>query len=122
MRPIRLALLPLALLLLLPGCQRWRGQPLPGAGPSPQQVPSPARVTLTDGSAVVVWHGSVERDSLVGLMGPRAGERTRFAAPLAQVRRMDGRGLDFLATATLAAVATLALVVSSTAALLGGDW
>lgn len=82
MRPIRLATVALALLLVLPGCQRWRGRPLPAASPSAQQVPSPARVMLSDGSSVEVWHGSVERDSLIGLVGPRAGERTRFAVPV----------------------------------------
>lgn len=119
---LRLGVFPLALLLVLPGCQRWRGQPLPGASPSARQVPSPARVLLANGSSVVVWHGSVERDSLIGLMGPRAGERTRFAAPLAQVRRMDGRGVDVLATTALAAATTLALVLTSTVALFGGEW
>lgn len=122
MLSFRRAVLPLALVVLLPACQGWRGRPLPGPSPAPQPVPSPARITLSDHSTLVVWHGNVERDSLIGLIGPRAGERTRFAVPVAQVRRMQGRGLDFLATATLAAVTTVAVVVASLGSVLGGEW
>lgn len=123
MRSFRLALLPFVLLLILPACQGWRGEPLPGAGPSPREVPSPARVALADGRSVVVWHGGVERDSLIGLVGERSGERARFAVPVAQVRRMDGRRMNVASTG-LTIVSVLAAVGVAMVMYLGqtGDW
>jgi hypothetical protein len=123
MRSFRRAVLPFALLATLPACQRWHGTPLPGAGPSARQVPSPARVVLADGRTVVVWHGNVERDSLIGLTGELSAERTRFAVPVSQVRRMDGRGVDAAATG-LTVAAVLAALGGAVAMLLAnvGDW
>jgi hypothetical protein len=93
-------------MLALSACQTWRGRPVPE--PGAQQVPPTVRVTLADGGTAVVWHATLERDSLIGLVGQHPGTRTRFAVPLQQVQRMEGRGPAFLATVAFATVATIA--------------
>jgi hypothetical protein len=72
------------------------------------QVPPTVRVTLADGSRLVVRHAAMERDSLIGLVGQQPGQRRRFAAHPSQVQRMEGRGPDFLATMGVSVLATLA--------------
>jgi hypothetical protein len=119
MRPIR-AILPLVLLAALSACQTWHGRPLPGPEPAP--LPSPVRVVLRDGSSLVMWHPAVERDSVVGLVGRREGERTRAAVSLAQVTRMDRRGVDPVATAGVSALATLGAVIVIALIALGAEW
>jgi hypothetical protein len=89
MRSIRRSLLPLVMLCALAGCQTWQGKPLPAPGAQP--LPSPVRLTLADGATQVMWAAAVEGDSIVGLIGPYAGQRTREAWALSQVRRIQAR-------------------------------
>ena len=106
---IRRLLLPLVLLSALSACQSWNGHRM---RPAPRELPSPLRVTLTDGSRLVVWNAEVRSDSLVGLVGRRPQERTRAAVPLSQVRLTEARGVDFVATTGLTAAVTLVVAVT----------
>lgn len=109
MRAFRRMLLPLVLLSALSACQGWNGHRL---RPEPRELPSPLRVTMTDGSRLVVWNAEVARDSLVGLVGKRPEERTRAAVPLSQVRRTEARGVDFVETVGLTAAITVLAAAS----------
>lgn len=107
MRSFFRSAVPLALLLLLSGCSMWHGRAVPQ--PSAGEIPSPVRVHLVDGSSATVWQARVAADSLTGETRERGGVRGRYAVPLAQVERMDSRGLDFVATAGLTALVTVVL-------------
>jgi hypothetical protein len=107
MRSVHRLLLPLALLSTLPACQTWYGR-----WPGSQALPSPVRVTLTDGSVLVMRDAQVQRDSLIGMVGERADERQRVAVAMPQVHRMEERGVDFPATVGLTAAITLTAVAT----------
>lgn len=111
MRSLRRLLLPLVVVSALSACQTWNGRRLPG-GPAPQELPSPLRVTLTDGSVLVMWSAEVQRDSLIGMVGERRDEGQRVAVAMPQVRRVEERGVDFAATVGLTAAITLTLVAA----------
>lgn len=108
MRSIRRLILPLVLLCSLTACHSWQREPL--AGPSPRQLPSPARLTMTDGTTRILWAAAVERDSVVGLVGSEPGRRTRAAVALAEVRRIQGSRVDFAISAGAAVVVSLLLI------------
>jgi hypothetical protein len=120
MPSLRRLLLPLVLLASLSACQEWQGRTL-SSGPTPRELPSPARVTLADGSTLVMWNAQVRADSVVGMVGERADARERVAVAVPQVRRVEGRGVDFVATVGLTTAVTLGaiivLVVAALAAL-----
>jgi hypothetical protein len=81
----------------LSGCHGWRAQPNP---PSGAQLPSPARITRTDESVLVLRDAAVSHDSIVGQVD-RSGEAVRVAIPLSQVRSIDARRMDGARTALL---------------------
>jgi hypothetical protein len=97
MAAIRRRLLPLAVMCGLSGCYRWQREPLPG--PAAPRLPSPARLTMNDGTLRVMWAAAVEGDSIVGLVGDVPGQRTRTAVELSQVRRVQANRVDFAVTA-----------------------
>jgi hypothetical protein len=111
MRYIRRLLLPLVLLSALSACQTWNGRRFPG-GPSPQALPSPVRVTLTDGSVLVMWSAEVRADSVIGMVGATVEGRQRVAVAIPRVRRVEGRGVNFPATVALTAAITFAFLVT----------
>jgi hypothetical protein len=119
MRPVPRRVLPILLLSSLAGCQGWHGRRMP-SGPEP--LPSPVRVLLRGGSAPVMWHPAVERDSLIGLVGRERGERTRAAVAVSQVERIEQRGVNVPATVGVSALGTLAAVFAVVLLALGATW
>lgn len=119
MRPVLRRVLTILLLSSLAACQGWHGRRMP-TGPEP--LPSPVRVLLRDGSALVMWHPAVERDSMIGLVGREPGERTRAAVALSQVERIERRGVNVPATVAVSALATLTAVVAVVLIALGATW
>jgi len=100
-RPL-LALLPLV--LAVSGCAAWGRQPTPEPSSS-RRLPDLLRVTRNDESIVVVEDAVVSGDSIVGYAGR---DHARTAVALADVRTMQARRTDFMATVGLTAAATLA--------------
>jgi hypothetical protein len=100
-RPL-LALLPLV--ISVSGCVAWRQQPAPEPSSS-RRLPDPLRVTRNDQSVVVMEDAVVSGDSLVGYAGR---DHARTSVALAEVRTMQGRKTDVMATVGLAAAAALA--------------
>ena len=92
------------------GCYQWDGARVPGPGGA-QRMTNPARVTLADGSVVVLHDAIVSNDSIVGYAGDRPGERERTAVAVSQVRKVEDRELNFPQTVVAATLATLAAVV-----------
>jgi len=100
-RPL-LVLLPLV--LSVSGCIGWGTQPTP-APSSSERLPNPVRVTRTDQSVLTLNDAAVSGDSIVGYAG---GDRVRTAVALSDVRTMQAKKTDFLATVGLTTALTLA--------------
>jgi hypothetical protein len=111
MRSLRLLLLPVLLLSALSACQTWYVRGIP-QDPAPRALPSPVRVTLTDGSVLVMRDAEVRADSLIGMVGERAASPLRVAVAMPQVRRVEERGVDFPATVGLTTAITLTVVAT----------
>jgi hypothetical protein len=101
--------LPLLLLAALAACQGWYRQPL---GPEPRTLPSPARLTLVDGTRYVVYGAAVERDSVISVVG-RAGERTRWAVPISDVRRIDAQETHAAEISGIIATGLIVLIIAA---------
>jgi hypothetical protein len=99
-RPL-LALLPLV--ISVSGCVAWGRQPTPEPSSS-RKLPDRVRLTRDDQSVVVMEGAVVSGDSIVGYAGRG---RARTAVALADVRTIQARKTDFMATAGLAAAITL---------------
>jgi hypothetical protein len=105
---IRRLLLPFAMMCGFSACYSWQREPLPG--PAAPQLPSPARLTMSDGTLRVMWAAAVEGDSIVGLVGDVAGRRTRAAVELSRVRRVQANRVDFAVTAGAATVLAVTIL------------
>ena len=99
-----------AVLAPTPGCSTWRSSAA-GAAEVSAMAPERARVTLRDGSTVVLVSPVVQGDSLVGTARPKGGEPVRFAAPVSDVVLVETRG--FSTGKTLGAVALGAVTVAA---------
>jgi hypothetical protein len=100
-----LALLPLV--ISVSGCTTWGQRPMPEASSS-ASLPSPVRVTHNDQSVLVMEDAVVSGDSIVGYAGR---DHVRTAVAVADVRSMQARKTDFMATVGLTAAVTLAAAV-----------
>lgn len=100
-----------ALLAATPGCSSWRASSA-GTAEVPVTTPKRARVTLRDGSTVILSSPMVRGDSLVGTARPEGGEPVRFAAAIDDVVLVETRGFSTGRTlgAVVVGAATLALV------------
>jgi type IV pilus biogenesis protein CpaD/CtpE len=94
------------LLLSVSGCVSWGNQPTP-APSSSQRLPDPVRVTRNDQSVLTLDDAAVSGDSIVGYAG---SDRVRTAVALADVRTMQARKTDFLATVGVTTAITLAAI------------
>jgi hypothetical protein len=93
--PFRPRALSIALALALGACATWTRQPV-------QQDPfvgGPVRVTRTDGSRVLLDSVTITADSIVGR--GHGGARARVALAAADVRRVEARRADPMATVAL---------------------
>ena len=98
-----------ALLAATPGCSSWRASQA-GAAEVSAMTPDRARVTLRNGSTVVLSSPVVQGDSLVGIARPKGGEPVRFAAAVGDVVLVETRG--FSTGKTLGVVALGAITVA----------
>ncbi len=80
------------------------------------RLPSPVRVTRSDESVLVMRDAVVSGDSIVGHVGR---DRTRTAVAMADVRSMQARRTDVMATVGLAAAITLAVATTAISYTLG---
>jgi hypothetical protein len=105
-RLIRFTAAPLLVCALLGACTTWRSRPVsqPGAAAF---VAKQARVTRADGTILVMTDAHVRGDSLSGT----AARGARVAIPLRDVRRVEVRRPNELATAVLATFAAAAVAV-----------
>jgi hypothetical protein len=106
-------LAPLAAALALAACSSWQGQPLPE--PAPGHVSYALRVQRSDGATVVLDRAAVTDDSVIGT-APRTHQRVAVARR--DVRSVQGRHTNFLATTALTAGVTVLVVLATVAATL----
>ncbi|MFQ5679951.1 MAG: hypothetical protein ACE5HP_10895 [Gemmatimonadota bacterium] len=94
---VRHLLLPLTLVAWLSACTRWsvRSGPAGSLAAGTEQV----RVSLADGSTLLLWEPRAERGSLSGFLG--TDRQGRVAIPLAEVTRVETRQVKPAATAGL---------------------
>jgi hypothetical protein len=117
-RPIRRLAVAVPLAAALGACSRWARTPLPSPA-GDRFYAGPVRVTRVDGPVLELDNVTVRRDSVVG----RDYARTRFAISAAEVRTIEARRTDPLATAAViaaslaAAVAVWGAIVISTVGL-----
>jgi len=120
-RSLRPPLVPLVCLtVLLNGCQTWARYDVPtGTAPSSGVANGrPVRVSMRDGTELMMWGTRVVGDSVVG---EGTGAMGRIAVPVAGVRTVEelrtNKGLNALAAITagmaLGGLAILALLASS---------
>ena len=120
-RSLRPPLVPLVCLtVLLNGCQTWARYDVPtGTAPSSGVANGrPVRVSMRDGTELMMWGTRVVGDSVVG---EGTGAMGRIAVPVADVRTVEelrtNKGLNALAAITagmaLGGLAILALLASS---------
>jgi len=120
-RSLRPPLVPLVCLtVLLNGCQTWARYDVPtGTAPSSGVASGrPVRVSMRDGTELMMWSTRVVGDSVVG---EGTGAMGRIAVPVAGVRTVEelrtNKGLNALAAITagmaLGGLAILALLASS---------
>jgi hypothetical protein len=120
-RSLRPPLVPLVCLtVLLNGCQTWARYDVPtGTAPSSGVASGrPVRVSMRDGTELMMWGTRVVGDSVVG---EGTGAMGRIAVPVAGVRTVEelrtNKGLNALAAITagmaLGGLAILALLASS---------
>jgi hypothetical protein len=103
-RRLLLVLLPLA--LSVSGCVSWGNHPVPEPFSS-RRLPDPVLLTRRDQSMLTLDHAAVSGDSIVGYAGR---DRVRVAVALADVRIVQGKQTDALATLGLATAISLAVV------------
>lgn len=105
--PFRSAAVLLLIVSSAPGCGAWRARPMPEPA-SAQELPSPLRVEMRDGTARVLHRPVLSADSLVGLAGGSRASRQRTAVALSDVRAVQE--LELSAGQTLVGVATVGMV------------
>ncbi len=97
---LRIVVLPLMLAAFLPACYKW--SEMPGRN-LPTSLPSPTRVTLTDGQQIVLTTGTVTEDSLFGRRegtpGPVLDTDQNVRVSLDDVQIVEHRKTDGWATA-----------------------
>lgn len=114
------AILSVVLLMGVTGCVSWQRVPRAQDGALALSTAGPVRLTLTDGTVVVLERPRIQGDSLVG---ERSGSHARVAVALrdlerAEDRRVDGRKLLAGAGATakvglILGLLVIALMISS---------
>jgi hypothetical protein len=107
-------MLPLTLVVFLSACHKWVPLHAPVETAIQAEQPHPVRLTLADGRRLELLNASVVADSVVGASNGRHGELTplRTAVSLAEVRSVEGRRGDALATVgvVLPSVAAVVLI------------
>ena len=109
---LRAPLVALPLAASLGACQAWSRQP--AASPDPDRslfIHGSVRVTHTGGPPVVLTGVRIDRDSLFG--NERAKPYGRVAIPVSEVRKVEARRVDPLATTAVVAL-SLATFIATT--------
>jgi len=106
MRPLAVTL---ALAAALGACTTWSQRPVPSPA-GEQRYAGPVRVTRTEGRPVLLDGVTVGADSIVGRA--HRNPDARIAIPISEVRRVEARRADPLATVVLVlATATAAVAL-----------
>jgi hypothetical protein len=104
---LRTLVLALPLATALGACHAWGRAP--AASPTRDHfLRGPVRVTRTDGSSLVLVGVTIGRDSLFG--SERARQRVRVAIPVSEVRKVETRRVDPLATAVVLVIPVTAFI------------
>lgn len=105
----------LLFLLGLTGCiTHWQPQSGPPTLVVNRTTGTQFRVTRIDGSRVTVERPRIEGDSLIGFlepMGPWPDAPARFAIPLSDIRAMDEKEGDLVASVAVGTLITLTILV-----------
>jgi hypothetical protein len=105
--------------IALAGCTHWAGQDLPADRLLQAKHPDRIRVARVAGERTVMIAPRVAGDSLLGMI-ENDGSRTRGAIALADIRQVEIRRVNVVATAALAAGAGVTAAVIAAAAAGGG--
>ena len=102
---LRRTVLALSLAAWLGACATWSQRPLPAPGHD-RFLPGPVRVTRSDGIPFLLDDVTVGADSVVGreVVAPRR----RVSIPVSEVRSVEARRTDPLATAAVVAISVAA--------------
>jgi hypothetical protein len=102
---LRRTLVLAASLVPLGACMTWGRRPIPAPGRD-DFFPGPVRVTRTEGLPIYLGNVTVGHDSVIGreLIEPH----TRVAIPRSQVRMVEARRTDPLATVVVVVLSTAA--------------
>jgi hypothetical protein len=110
---LRTLVVPLALAAALGACTQWSRRPIPAPGED-RFFAGRVRVTRAEGPPVLLDSVTIGRDSVVGR--EVAAPRARVSIPVSEVRRVEARSANLLATAAivLSAAAAFAVWAAST--------